>query len=106
MSLEKEHFYNYDLFCNLYVLKLTTELKLFAWSTGIPIQDLDMNCDYSRREIPTWAVITIVAVPTTMLFCLIVLYKKYRQRRKRKLTHYDSLENLSEMKYDAFLSYR
>ena len=73
--------------------------------SGIPVHQLDIK-SLRCGLFPNWGIITISSASGVLLFLLVVSIIKYRQRVKQRLVHHDSLENLADMKHDAFISYR
>ena len=79
-------------------------------SAGTPLYQLDkqiMGCIF-----PIWAISTIVASAVIVVVIIIILNRKWEAIRFFMFMHFDILpkddgrENLDEMEFDAFMTYR
>ena len=86
----------------------TFYLTLFTkFIVGVPIYQLDaasLGCGF-----PLWKIISLGIGSTLVLVAIIVVVKKWNSIKYHYYTHFtndDDSQDLSQMKYDAFVSYR
>ena len=93
--------------CTVFAIYLHLCCTIFA---GTPFYQLDkqtMGCIF-----PIWAISTIVTTAVIVVVIIIILNRKWEAIRFFMFMHFDVLpgddvqENLDEMEFDAFITYR
>ena len=83
---------------------------MFSFVSGTPINELDakaMGCVF-----PTWAIITISLLVCIFIVLAIVLNRKWETIKFYMFVHFNVLtyddgpEDLDEMEFDGFITYR
>ena len=81
--------------------------KLILLFSDVPIYKLDkssLGCGF-----PLWAIITVVLGSTAVIIVAVILSRKWTAIKFHFYAHFtndDDSQDLSLMKYDAFVSYR